>query len=218
LQPLLFYGGCGLSLIALSWASRTNSGGAINVLLPMHALVALLLGLGLAFAVREVRGASARISAFRSYLLALCLLQFALIAYNPRLLVPYRSEQWAAERLASTLAAFPGPLYAPDLDGYLLGSGKGEQPHLGAVGELMGGYGGAVTAEGLRWRAELAAAFGERRYDHVVIGKNSCCDVHNAMAADYVSVGPLFPPDDDYWRWTAGRSPGDLEVFVPRPR
>jgi hypothetical protein len=141
-----------------------------------------------------------------------------LLAYNPRLQVPYRSEQWAAERLAARLAGLPGSLYAPELDGYLLGSDKGEQPLLGAAGELLGGYGGMVTDEGARWENDLATAFREQRFDHVVLGKDWCCEVQDRLGDAYVSAGPLFPPDDDYWRWTAGRTPTELEVFVPRPR
>ncbi|HEV7663845.1 MAG TPA: glycosyltransferase family 39 protein [Chloroflexota bacterium] len=218
LKPLLFYGGGGLSLIALSWASRSNSGGATNVLLPTHALVAILFGLGMALILRDVRGRSVRVRAMRAYLVGLCLLQFALLAYNPRLQVPYRSEQWAAERLAARLADLSGSLYAPELDGYLLGSDKGEQPLLGAAGELLGGYGGMVTDEGARWENDLATAFREQRFDHVVLGKDWCCEVQDRLGDAYVSAGPLFPPDDDYWRWTAGRTPTELEVFVPRPR
>src|SRR5207245_10320908 len=101
-----------LSLISVAWAARSNSGGAPNVLLPAHVAVALLFGLGLDAFLRLLSGGSARVRTLRAYLLGLCIVQFALLAYNPALLVPYRSEQWAAERLSTTLASLDGPLFA----------------------------------------------------------------------------------------------------------
>jgi hypothetical protein len=141
-----------------------------------------------------------------------------ILAYNPRRLVPYRSEQWAAERLTSTLTSLPGELFAPDLDAYVMGSDKGEQPPLGAVEELMGGYGGVITDAGLRWRDDLEAALGQQRYAYVV-PNDLCCDVEVMLSRDgYSLVGSLFPPGDDYWLWTTniGRTPNNLQLFVSR--
>jgi 4-amino-4-deoxy-L-arabinose transferase-like glycosyltransferase len=217
-RPLLFYTPVSISLVGIAWASRTNSGGATNVLLPAHAIIAVFLGLGLHAALHELDRGSTRARALQAYILGVCIVQFALIAYNPRLLVPFRSEQWAAERLSTTLANLRGALLAPDLDGYLLASDKGEQPHMGAAGELMGEYGGRLTAEGQTWRDELAVALREQRYSHVVLSE-PCCTVKDALDRNgYVSAGPLFPPDDDYWRWTGSRTPSTLEVFVPARR
>lgn len=214
-RPLLFYALVGVSLVGGSWASRSNSGGATNVLLPTHLLVALLLGLGLHAALQQIGRDIRWPHILQTYILGLCVLQFGLIAYNPRLLVPYRSEQWAAERLTATLASLPGDLFAPDLDGYVRGTGKGEQPLLGAVEELTGGYGGRMTPEGEAWTDELQVALRQKRYSHVVLNE-PCCEVKAALEkAGYVAAGPLFPPGDDYWLWSTGRSPTDLQLFVP---
>ena len=215
-RTLVFYALVGASMIGLSWAARSNSGGATNVLLPTHVLVALAFGLGLYAILQQIRLGSLRVPGLPAYVLGLGILQFALLAYNPRLLVPYRSEEWAAERLSSSLVSLPGPLFAPDLDGYVQGSDKGEQPLLGAVEELTAGYGGKATAEGHAWEQELDTALREQRFSHVVLDQ-PCCDLKDALDRDgYVDSGPLFGPDDDYWRWTNGRTPSDLHVFVPR--
>ena len=42
-RALVFYGLLALGLIGLAWASRSNPGGATNVLLPAFALAAMLL-------------------------------------------------------------------------------------------------------------------------------------------------------------------------------
>ena len=214
-RPLVFYVLVGGALIGGSWASRSNNGGATNVLLPTHFLIAVLLGLGLYAALHEVGQRADRLHVLQTYVLSLCVLQFGVIAYNPRLLVPYRSEEWAAERLTAALANLPGELFAPDLDGYVRGTGKGEQPLLGAVVELTGGYGGLITPEGQSWNDALEAALRQKKYSHVVLHQ-PCCEMGAALTkAGYVAAGPLFPPGDDYWLWTNGRTPSDLQVFVP---
>jgi 4-amino-4-deoxy-L-arabinose transferase-like glycosyltransferase len=213
-RPLLFYSLTVASLLGLGWVSRSNSGGAVNVELPAHAGIALFLGLGVDWVLRQRIGTSVQSGVLRAYLLGVCVLQFAILLYNPRLLIPYRSEQWAADRLSTTLASLPGEVLAPDLDAYLMGSQKGEQPHGGAVDELFGGYGGLITQPGLRWRAELDTALAQQRYSYVVVMNDACCGVKGALDRNgYVLLGPLFPPGDDYWLWTNGRTPADLQIF-----
>src|SRR5262249_59030535 len=103
-------------------------------------------GLGLHEGLRQMGPLTNRGRAFQSYLLGLCLVQLGLVAYNPRLTVPYRSDQWADEELAQRMAALPGPVFAPNLEGYALAAGIGEQPYPIAGGGLHGDYGGQPTA------------------------------------------------------------------------
>ena len=214
-KSVLFYGLAITSLVALSWAARSNSGSVANVLLPAHVAVAVLFGLGLDGLLRTVSSASVRTRAPGAYVVGLCILQFALLAYNPRLLVPYRSDQWAAERLSATLSGLDGGLFAANFDGYVRGSDKGEQPYIGTILEMQGSFGGIGTAEGWQWRNDFASALRERRFAHVVVGEH-CCGIDEELKnADYVSTGPLFPPNDDYWLWTGLYTPTEFEVFVP---
>jgi hypothetical protein len=214
-RPLPFYVLVGPSLIALAWAARSNSGGGQNVLVPAFVVVALFFGLGLDALLRLLGTGSTRVRALRAYVLGLCILELALNAYNPRLLVPYRSEQWAAERLSSTLAGMDGQVFALNLDGYMLGSDKREQPLTGAVLELTGSFGGPGTDVGEQWKNDFAAALRQQRYRHVVLIED-CCAIHDALARNgYVAAGPLFPPGDDYWLWTSGLTPSDIQVYVP---
>src|SRR5262249_55517138 len=87
-RPVLFYSLVGASLIGVSWAGRSNSGGALNVLLPTHILVALLFGMGLFAVSRELVRVPPAMRGLPAYVLVIGILQFGLIAYNPRLLVP----------------------------------------------------------------------------------------------------------------------------------
>jgi 4-amino-4-deoxy-L-arabinose transferase-like glycosyltransferase len=213
--PALFYTLVVGSLVTVGWAARSNSGSAANVLLPTHVAIALLLGLGLDGVLRIFSSATARISGVSAYVLGVCVLQFALLAYNPRALVPYRSEGWAAQRLTDTLSGLDGGLFAAGLDGYVRGSDKGEQPHVGAILELQGSFGGKGTAEGTQWRTDFAQALRERRFAHVVVNEDCCGIVQELQNNGYISSGPLFAPDDEFWLWTDGSTPGHMEVFVP---
>jgi hypothetical protein len=138
-----------------------------------------------------------------------------LLAYNPRLLVPYRSDHWAAERLSAALTSLDGGLFADNFDGYVRGSDKGEQAYIGAILEPQGSFGGIGTAEGWQWRGDFASALRDRRFAHVVVGEHCCGIGEELKNANYVSIGPRFPPNDDYWLWTGLYTPSQFEVFVP---
>ncbi|MBV9577865.1 MAG: glycosyltransferase family 39 protein [Chloroflexi bacterium] len=215
-RQFLFYGLVNLSLIGLAWAARSNSGGSPNVLVPAFVAVALFFGLGLDVLLRLLRTSSARVRPLRAYVLALCILELALNAYNPRLLVPYRSEEWAADRLSAKLGSLDGPLFGLNLDGYVQGSDKGEQPLTGALLELTGSFGGSGSEAGEAWKDAFSTALAERRFSHVVLIED-CCEIEALLARNgYVDAGPLFPPNDDYWLWTSGFTPTDIRVYVPR--
>lgn len=211
-RPIAFYALVGGAMFGLAWASRTNPGGSLNVLLPSQAMAGLLFGLGLYEASRQLEGGSRRARLFTGYLLALCVVQFGLLAYNPRLTVPYRSDQWADEKLARTLAALPGQVFAPDLDGYLRESDKDEQPMQGAVGELVATYGGKPTPPGVAWRAALDQALSQRRFLEVAVVRDDCCLPAILTEHGYVNRGPLFPSGDEFYAWKSARTP-EVEVW-----
>jgi 4-amino-4-deoxy-L-arabinose transferase-like glycosyltransferase len=213
-RPLVFYAMIAGSLLALSWVSRSNAGGAMNVLLPAFGIAAVLLGIGLHAAVKEISGTSGRARAFRAYVFGLCVLQFSLLAYNPRITVPYRSDQWADERLAATLAALPGPIFASDLDGYMHGSvDNSVHPMFGPIGELQGAYGGPFTFEGRQLAATVRQGLVAHAYPYVVVYDRVCCLNDDLAAAGYVDMGPLFPPGDVFYAWKSWRTP-EPELFA----
>jgi hypothetical protein len=206
-RPLVFYSMAAGSLLALSWISRSNAGGAMNVLLPAFGIAAVLLGLGLQAAVGEIGGSTPRARSFRTYVLGLCALQFGLLAYNPRVTVPYRSDQWADERLAARLAALPGPIFASDLDGYMHTAVDSAHPMFGPIDELQGAYGGPSTAEGRAIAATVRDRLAARQYRYVVMYDKACCLNDDLAATGYVDLGPLFPPDDVFYEWKSWRTP-----------
>jgi len=44
----------------------------------------------------------------------------------------------------------------------------------------------------------------------------ACGGIEEALSRNgYVSIGPLFSPNDEYWLWTSGVTPTQIEVWVP---
>jgi hypothetical protein len=130
--------------------------------------------------------------------------------------VPYRSEQWADEKIASTIAALPGRVFAPDLGGYVQRSVHGEQPLMGAVDEIRGGYGGRMSAEGVSWERQLDQALAERRFSYVILGELDCCLNGSVKAYGYTDMGPLVPPGDEFYTWRTLRTPALHLYAAPR--
>lgn len=216
-RPLVFYGALGVASLGLAWISRSNGGGAPNVLLPAFAVLALLFGLGLHEALRQSAaaqdGAAPPIPRrpLQMYALALALLQLVILIYNPRTTLPFRSDRWADERLDAALAALPnGPILAPDFAGYPSLTARGEQPSLAAVAELQGGYGGSRSAEGARWTAAMQEALAQHRFSAIVAGEDST----DTPTDGYILAGPLISADDDFYNWRTPRTPNPM-LYLP---
>jgi 4-amino-4-deoxy-L-arabinose transferase-like glycosyltransferase len=205
-SALFFYTPAFLSIVGVAWASRSGGGGAQNVLLPAFAVLAILLGLGLHEGLRGFAGTSGQTSTFRGYLVAVCLIQFALLVYDPRVTVPYRLDRVADEELAAAVSALPGPVFAPAFGGYTT-SAQGQQPLMGAVDELTGGFGGSMTAEGIRWRADLDRALKQHYFRYVLLETRDCCLKDTVVAAGYVEKGALIRQEDNFYSWKAARTP-----------
>jgi hypothetical protein len=184
------------------------------VQLPAYAAFALRFGLSLHEALSYLTGASSRVRAVRSYVICAAVAQFAIMLYNPRLVVPYRSDRWDGDRLSATLAALQGPVFAGSYQGYV---GDGViAPDLGAVRELEGAFGGTGTQAGSDWEGLLAHALSERQLSYVIVDPDNEASIVPILAADfgYRDAGPLFPPGDIYWAWRTGWAP-KAEVYVP---
>ncbi|MBV9544015.1 MAG: glycosyltransferase family 39 protein [Chloroflexi bacterium] len=213
-ERLTFYVCACLGLIATAWISDSNIGGGRNVQLPAYAAFALLFGLALHEALSYLTGTAERVRVGRTYVMFAAVAQFAMMLYNPRLVVPYRSDMWDGERLSATVASLQGPVFAGSYRGYV-----GEDviaPDLGAVRELEGAFGGTGTQEGSDWEGLLAHALSQRQLAYVIVDPDNEASIVPILAKDfhYQDAGPLFPPGDIYWAWRTGWAP-KAEVYVP---
>jgi hypothetical protein len=177
--------------------------------LPAYAAFSLLAALGLHEALNLIGSGSALARDIRGYVLGAAIFQFALMLYNPRLVVPYRSDMWDGQRLSATLAALPGPIFAGSYAGFLDQTTGAVAPDLGAVLELQGERVRKGTPEGDNWSNELRQALVSRRFTYVIVDPNFDASMVTLIAdqSGYVPLGSLFPPGDKYWEWRTGWSP-----------
>lgn len=214
---LVFYAIAGAGLVGMAWLSDSSLGGGRNVELPAYAAFAILSGLAFHEALRLIGTATQQTRAIGGYVLCLAIAQFATLFYNPRLVVPYRSDMWAGHRLSATLAALPGPIFAGSFHSYL-SDPRAVAPDLGAIAELSGAFGGGGTPEGApNWEGEFASALEAKRFTYVIVDPDVTARIETDLLEDfgYRDAGPLFPPGDIYWSWRTGWSPR-AEVYVPR--
>ena len=179
------------------------------MLLPTYAALAVMFGLGLDELLRHLTPRP-----LQAYVLGLAIAQLALLVYNPRTIVPLRTDAQADDKLAAAIGAMPGPIFAPDFAGYMSPANRRQQPLLSAVFELEGGYGGAPTAEAARWNGAFDEALRERRFRVVVLSRVECCLEDRVLGSGYVGQGSPFRGDDEFYSWRTKRTP-DPKMYVP---
>jgi hypothetical protein len=215
----VFYSLTLISMLGVAWISDANPGAADNVLLPACAILAIAFALGLHEGLTLLSPGPNGQQAFWAYGVGVGIFQLLLLAQNPRLLAPYHSDLWADQRLAATLQALPGKVYAPDFDAFMRDANEPEQPYAGSAAELLGGYGGVMAPAGGVWLESVRAALRAREYNYVVLDPESAWTFFKGAAeqSGFVDQGPLFPDGDEFWLWRTGQTP-KAEVYVPKER
>jgi 4-amino-4-deoxy-L-arabinose transferase-like glycosyltransferase len=211
-----FFTMSGLAMVGLAWLARVNRGASNSTLLPAFVVFAMLFGLSLHEGLRMLEGHALERRVFQGYLLGLCAVEFAVLAYNPRLTVPYRSDAWASQRLVDRIAGLPGRILAPGFGTFLRQAGRPAQAYRVPVEEITGAWGG-VSPLGALWNDDLNRALQSREFDYVLTEQEVFFLGGPLENNGYVRVGPLFAPDDEFWLWTSGWTPA-ADVYVPRER
>jgi 4-amino-4-deoxy-L-arabinose transferase-like glycosyltransferase len=212
---VLFYSAVPLSMIGMAWASQATIRGARNVELPAYAALSVLAGLGLHLAIAWIGSASRTARIAQAYALAAAAGLLLTLTYNPRFQVPYRSDDWAGDRLTARLAALPGPIFAGAYQGYVRPSPNVVAPDLEAVVELQGEQVRPSTPEGDQWGNALGTAVVNRQFTYLIVNPDIDGFIvpQVARAYGYVDLGPLFPPGDIYWSWRTSWAP-KAEVYA----
>jgi hypothetical protein len=151
------------SMIAGAWIARLHRGGYDDVLIPAFAGMALLIGLALG-RLRPARpGPSLAIA-------GACVVQLALLAYNPLAQVPTSTDLAAGRSLVAAVRAVPGDVLVVSHPWYAVMAGK--QPHVQAAA-----YFDIVRSRdpGARRRVEasVATAVREQRFAAIVFDTES---------------------------------------------
>jgi hypothetical protein len=217
-RTFAFYALVSLSFLGMAWGGWANRGSSENVLVTAFAVLAILFGLGVNEGLSLVGGGTSGLRALRGYVLAVCVAEFLIVAYNPRTTVPLRSDSWAGARLSEGIGALPGSVYAPGFGEWSRDGGKGDQPAYGSMMEIGGAFGDPDPAVG-GWQSELNQALLARRYDYVLLDPTSDAFFLKGTVeqSGYVDSGPLFQPNDEFYLWRTGAAP-DARVYIPVER
>jgi len=157
---VLFYAALGVGILAACLVPRIKVGGALNNLIPAHALIAILGGIALATLLEAWRRRRWALPAIQ---LAIAL-QFVLLFYDPRIALPSADDEERGRRLVKRLSQIEGEVLIP-AQSYLAGmAGKRVYAHQMPVDDLS--RSGLAEAEALR--EDFARALRDGRFEIVI--------------------------------------------------
>jgi len=204
-------------VLAMTWISRIHSGGWDNVVMPAHAMVALLAALGAARMLPELDSLPAqRRALLTTGLFAVCVVQFGMLYYNPIAQVPTAAHAQANRNFLRLLQSLPGEnVYVP-YTGYLPTlAGKRTCAHAAAYLDILRGADGPIKET---FKADVERALREHRFAAIIYSDDTNPDqdwlhttidryytrqaeIPTAQVAQWCVTGIYFRP-----RW----------IFVPR--
>jgi hypothetical protein len=224
-ESLLFWGIFGGGVLAATFFSRGRSGGYLNVLMPLHWFLAAAFGVALGEA-RGMRESSlpAGGSSGAGQLAALgaaaaSLLQLALLAYDPRPLIPAEQDRAAGAEVIEMLRSAEGEVLLP-LHAYLAGlagkrvylQGNAGLDELRAVGD--------PARESLI--DSIEEAIHERRFEMIILDRSGLLRwnrfepiFRDALEESYEESGPVLSSRKVFWTVTGVRTRPDV-VWRPR--
>jgi hypothetical protein len=182
-----------LGALASSWSVRSLVGAHLNNLFPVFAVLSLAGALAV-HAAFEKRGAWLHAAG------AGLLLQFALLAYDPRPLVPTAADAAAGDALVARIAAIPGEVYVPN-HGYLARrAGKREFAHTLAIDNLLLDD---FTDPRKDLEIDFLHHFRDRVFSAVIIESDGR---YKEFAEGFYGPGkPVFERDDVFFSVSGGR-------------
>lgn len=202
-----------LGLFGVSWAARLPVGGFNNVLLPAYAGVALLFGPAVMRLRATARQAGAAAGAtLERYLLALCVVQFLWLGYNPVSQIPTRASRVAGEWLLNHMREVNGDVllayhgYLPTL------AGKPPHAHWMSVSDVVRWD---AKGEGAHLEAEIRQAVHERKFAAILLDGSKWME--DLIADDYTEAGTVFDKamEKEFWPVT-GLHTRPQYIFVPK--
>ncbi len=200
-KRLFFYTAFASGMIGTAWFSRLEYGAYGNALIPAYAMLAI--GFGLAMA-RFWQGAALPKTAghpiLNVFLFAMGAIQFALLAYNPLLLVPSAADRRAGDHLVKTLAQLPGDIMVPG-HGFLPHlAGKPRYAHEVAVKNLIKIDNGPVKS---KLEKEFSDAIAGKRFNALVLDRHEW--LRPFRKHDYVFGKAVFSDPKVFWPVTGKR-------------
>jgi hypothetical protein len=211
-ETSLFYFSMAAGMIGGACFSRLNSDSYNNVLFPAYAALAILFGVAFSMLLRFAGEATSARRPLEIFVLLLCAIQFASLAYNPLQLVPTREDWEAGNNLVNTLAQIKGDVFVPYHSYLPTLVGKSSFAHGAAVGDIFQSDGGALRIALLD---EIKQTLHERRFSAIILDGSYATWLLEDLEANYVLQGPVFDNQEVFWTLTGLKTRPEF-IYVPR--
>jgi len=206
------------SAVMASAFSLAKRGGWLNTLVPAHAMIAILFGLGihsLLGLVGEMPTDSRRALECLVYLA--CIVQFGGLVYNPLSQIPSAGDLRAGKSFLETLGRVKGDVFIPYHPYLLAEVGKSVHAHESLLQDVLTHDDGPV---GRGLRSEIETALQRRKFDALVVDDHAPFRENpkgywKAVDAYYVLNRRLFDDGNVFFPVAGGRNRPEL-LYVPR--
>jgi hypothetical protein len=178
--------------LAGSFITRVKTGGYDNVLLPAYAVLSILFGLGLGGMLEFIKQSRDDYKVRLEVLLqTACLIQLAMILYNPFAQIPTKADLDAGNSLVKMLSQVKGTVFLPDQSYLPALAGKSTFANNSAIWDVLRGdqqtHGKALLS------AEISNTIRRQSFDEIIIDADVdlgwCCA---GIDQYYTRVGQVF--------------------------
>ena len=207
----VFYLALGAGGLATSWMSRIHTGAYANVLLPVFAVTAILLGLAIAglpglLASRQRRTkehARPAVTAqwAEAVVLLVVILQLGIRWFNPLATIPSASDRAAGDALVTMLRQIDGDVLIPTAPYLAERAGKPSTAHLMAVADILR----ATKSDDIKAQllADLNREVAGPRFQAILLYQKECCFDKTPIPEDFLYLGRIFD-SPDVFRFKSG--------------
>jgi 4-amino-4-deoxy-L-arabinose transferase-like glycosyltransferase len=209
-QNFLFYLFMSMGMLGGAWFSRLHVGGYDNVLFPAYAALSILLGLGAYNVFEFIRAVSSYKRGFMEISFYLVLIvQFLVLAYNPRAQIPTQRDLEAGRFFVETMAQLPGDIMVPYHSYLPTLAGKKSHAHHQAVSDVIRGDDSPARDSLLE---EINRAISTKKFSALIL---DCPWFPELTERYYERQRRIFSQDDVFWTKTGMRTVPQI-IYVPR--
>jgi hypothetical protein len=194
-KTYIFYIFFATGMIGASWGAFIHPGGFNNVLIPGYAAIAILFGL----TIQKFISAQKVNSLYKSGMLFVCTIQFVMLYFPIRPLIPTKPDLLAGWALVTQVQKQPGDVYVPFHPEISLIAGKPTFAEWSTTYQLEGGLGGGDLKETNRVKSEFTHAMATQEFSMIISDKDINWLWGHPEKYYYLSNEPVFNNPDVFW-------------------
>jgi hypothetical protein len=158
-------------MVGAAWISKLHTGGYPNVLFPAYAAICILFGLAAYTLIELTKGMPSRKTGLLNISVSLlCIIQFAILGYNPLRQIPTREDLEAGKQLIRMMQQVEGKIFIPSHNYLNVMAGKEVHASGGAMFDIWRSEDKQST---MKLQSEIREAFREKRFAVVILDGRS---------------------------------------------